>query len=425
MGGATTRYTLDVTGGLPERLGTTTGGMSTWYVRGWGGELSRESGGTANTWYLGDRLGTVRGVVDGSGALMSGYNYDPYGTPDGASSLGDFGFTGEPQNAATNPVHLRARWYSTSSGSFTTHDPLSGFSEQPMSRHYYMYGYNNPITNTDPTGEQTVGGDQTLKEQLKKACDAYKPFCALFLAYSASELATQAAAFVDWNAVGRGAGVCLTAIGSVMGDFAGVLDYTEPVTDVPLDVDVQPKPISTVETARPGATPVPTPETKPRPQSTRMVPPLPPNSRNQCDPIKCQAWKMSLPQRIDSRNTGTAWHRYQVGVTGSAIEYDVTPSDLRPTWADGIDCSTCSIVEAKLTEGGQNTSAWQGGRSDNAVGARAHVEKQLLRYKAVIDSEAPVVRVQYYTQDPRSIPYFTNILASNGVPGSCNQRVIP
>ncbi|HKP52979.1 MAG TPA: DUF6531 domain-containing protein [Chloroflexia bacterium] len=152
VGGATTRYTLDVTGGLPERLGATTGSASTWYVRGWGGELSRESGGTTNAWYLGDRLGTVRGVMDGSGALMSGYNYDPYGTPEGISLPDDYGFTGEVQNATNGLVHLRARWYNTSGGRFNTDDPFRGWAKRPMSLHSYHYVYNNPINGSDPTG---------------------------------------------------------------------------------------------------------------------------------------------------------------------------------------------------------------------------------------------------------------------------------
>ena len=66
--GTSTAYWLDTTGGLPERLGATTGASTTWYIRGWGQELSQEVGGT-QTWYLADRLGSVRGLVNSPAGL--------------------------------------------------------------------------------------------------------------------------------------------------------------------------------------------------------------------------------------------------------------------------------------------------------------------------------------------------------------------
>jgi YD repeat-containing protein len=45
VGATATRYTLDTTGGLPERLGATTDITRTWYVREWGQELLKQIGG--------------------------------------------------------------------------------------------------------------------------------------------------------------------------------------------------------------------------------------------------------------------------------------------------------------------------------------------------------------------------------------------
>lgn len=53
-------------------------------------------------------------------------------------------------------VHLRARWYTPSTGTFTSRDPFAGWAEQPYSLHPYQYAYANPALHTDPSG-QCVG----------------------------------------------------------------------------------------------------------------------------------------------------------------------------------------------------------------------------------------------------------------------------
>jgi RHS repeat-associated protein len=50
-------------------------------------------------------------------------------------------------------VYLRARWYNAGAGSFGSRDPFAGVPETPYSQHYFQYGYANPVSNTDPSGE--------------------------------------------------------------------------------------------------------------------------------------------------------------------------------------------------------------------------------------------------------------------------------
>ncbi len=158
-GGTATRYALDTQGGLPERLGalTTTGGTTTsvWYVRGFGGELARETAaGTA--WYLGDRLGSVRATYGAMAASATARtDYDPFGTPlagPGLVAPTDYGYAGEPQDAATGLVQLRARWYQPGSGQFTARDPFGGDTGTPRGYNPYGYADADPVNNTDPTG---------------------------------------------------------------------------------------------------------------------------------------------------------------------------------------------------------------------------------------------------------------------------------
>lgn len=137
-------YLLDTQGGLAERFGAVTlpivsGSPSTaWYDRGFGGELARETSGTsANlTWFLPDRLGSVRAEYDDTGTTGLRLDYDPFGQPEAGTGLGspaDYGFAGEPRDPATGLVQLRARWYQPGTGLFASRDPFLGDVNTPQS----------------------------------------------------------------------------------------------------------------------------------------------------------------------------------------------------------------------------------------------------------------------------------------------------
>lgn len=53
-------------------------------------------------------------------------------------------------------VHLRARWYQPSSGTFLSHDPFAGFPQQPASLQPYQYAFNDPVHHTDPGGKNPL-----------------------------------------------------------------------------------------------------------------------------------------------------------------------------------------------------------------------------------------------------------------------------
>ncbi|MCK6629794.1 MAG: hypothetical protein L6R45_32040 [Anaerolineae bacterium] len=102
----TTKYALDPTG-LAQVLIETTSGQSTHYLPG----LAQYSG-NAWSYYLPDRLGSVRQLTDPGGAVMLARSYDPFGNMleqvGGGQSV--FGYTGE-QTDPTGLVFLRARYY--------------------------------------------------------------------------------------------------------------------------------------------------------------------------------------------------------------------------------------------------------------------------------------------------------------------------
>ncbi len=148
---STTRYALDVGGGLYEVIAATTGSNTNRYVQINGQILARNGG----TWgyVLPDHLGTVRQITDGTADMAFLQHYEPFGTVKATYGISssEFGFTGEWEDV-TGLVFLRARYYKPNIGRFSTRDLFDGYIEHPYSQHFYQYSYNNPITYADPSG---------------------------------------------------------------------------------------------------------------------------------------------------------------------------------------------------------------------------------------------------------------------------------
>ncbi|MDX2039496.1 MAG: RHS repeat-associated core domain-containing protein [Isosphaeraceae bacterium] len=88
--------------------------------------LAREtSAGVA--WYLRDRLGSVRDVVDNSGTVIDHVDYSAFGQVISESNPanGDrFKYAGMERDPVTGLHYVRARWYDPAAGKFLNPDPL-------------------------------------------------------------------------------------------------------------------------------------------------------------------------------------------------------------------------------------------------------------------------------------------------------------
>ena len=181
VGGVTTvlaTYTYDA---LDRRIGIAEAGATTWtvfdgtttdplldfngsgsqtarYLNGPQGNLvdallAREtSGGVA--WYLPDRLGSVKDLVDNTGVVVDHIDYNAYGktTNETAPSAGDrFGFAWLVRDPATGLNLAVRRTQDPISGRWTSEDPI-GF--EGGDANLYRYVNNRPASALDPSGTE-------------------------------------------------------------------------------------------------------------------------------------------------------------------------------------------------------------------------------------------------------------------------------
>ncbi|MEU6176090.1 DUF6531 domain-containing protein [Streptantibioticus parmotrematis] len=114
-----------------------------------------------------DWLGSVTDVTSASGAQQSRTGYDPFGRSSTTSlttgaATTPFGFTGQYNDPYQAGVQdLRAREYDTSTGRFTSTDPLAPRLTDPYVS-AYVYADDRPTTLTDPSGMSPQGDDDPL-----------------------------------------------------------------------------------------------------------------------------------------------------------------------------------------------------------------------------------------------------------------------
>ncbi|GAA4691805.1 hypothetical protein GCM10023324_53400 [Streptomyces youssoufiensis] len=104
-----------------------------------------------------DPLGSPLDVFGPTGTLHQRWSYDPYGTrllntqAKGAPAVTP-AFTGAYHDPGTGNLDLRARQYDTTTGRFTSPDPLTPGQDRPY-QSAYAYANNQPTHLTDPSGQ--------------------------------------------------------------------------------------------------------------------------------------------------------------------------------------------------------------------------------------------------------------------------------
>jgi RHS repeat-associated protein len=150
VNGESTSELLDLASPLPTVLQSTTGSVTTTYLYG-AGLLGQDSG-SGLQFLLPDALGSIKLVIDMSGARVGSSSYDAYGaqTPIGTSSA--FGFTSQQADGDTSLLFLRARMYDPVTGVFLQRDSYPADPSNPVTINRYSYAADNPVNLVDPNG---------------------------------------------------------------------------------------------------------------------------------------------------------------------------------------------------------------------------------------------------------------------------------
>jgi RHS repeat-associated protein len=146
-------------GGTPIMDFNSSGSLEMRYLNGPTGQLvdsvlGRESSGGIVAWYLPDRLGTIRDLLNNSGSIIDHIDFSAFGTVLDQSdpSEGDrmMGFAGMELDSVTGMNLAVYRVQNPGTGRWTSQDPLGFAAGDPD---LFAYAFNLPINLSDSTGE--------------------------------------------------------------------------------------------------------------------------------------------------------------------------------------------------------------------------------------------------------------------------------
>ena len=105
--------------------------------------------------YLHDRLGSVRQLINSDGDVENHYFYDSWGYDwDWGENITNlYEFAGYYVDSEVSQFHCNARQYEILLGRFTSRDPIRGSRKEPTTLHAYLYCLNDPVNRTDPSGQ--------------------------------------------------------------------------------------------------------------------------------------------------------------------------------------------------------------------------------------------------------------------------------
>ena len=82
-------------------------------------------------------------------------------------------YNGETYDPRTGDIYLRARYYNTHTGTFTTEDTYIGRLMDPRSLNRYAYAHGNPVNYQDPSGHDAARQEMVNKNREASGLTVY------------------------------------------------------------------------------------------------------------------------------------------------------------------------------------------------------------------------------------------------------------
>ncbi len=140
-------------------------------------------------YYVHDRLGSVRAVVDIDMLTVNEYSYDSFGKmyqeecyeaiDSGTGQFiaeNPFKYTGQYYDTEIGQYYLRARMYDPQMRRFTGRDPIRGNVSESMTLHRYLYCMNNPTNGVDVNGKLTQAATILIRGLVGGVINAYSNY---------------------------------------------------------------------------------------------------------------------------------------------------------------------------------------------------------------------------------------------------------
>jgi RHS repeat-associated protein len=121
-------------------------------------QITKDQSQVTIRYYVYDGGGSVRALINESGAITDTWDYDAFGNLVGRTGTSDnaYLYRGEQFDADLRQYYLRARFYNPSSGRFWNQDTYEGSNADPASLHKYLYAHSDPVNGIDPSGHFTL-----------------------------------------------------------------------------------------------------------------------------------------------------------------------------------------------------------------------------------------------------------------------------
>ncbi len=157
------KYIVDIVGDLPTvllEIDDSNDDIKKTYIYANSQIIAQHNGSYSSPrfFYLHDRLGSARQVINTDAAVVMMFTFSPFGETieSGGTLINPFKFSGQFFDDEIGQYHLRARQYDPYISRFTSRDPVLGKFEEPLTLHRYLYCGNDPLNWIDPFGKDYV-----------------------------------------------------------------------------------------------------------------------------------------------------------------------------------------------------------------------------------------------------------------------------